>query len=273
MDTIDVFGSTGFIGKAFSNMYPDEIHEHSRDDDNPLYKNILYFISTTDNYNVHNYPTKDIETNLIKLIRVLENCKNTNTVFNFISSWFVYGNVVLPAKENSNCQPTGFYSITKKCAEDLLISYCKTFDIKYRILRLGNVYGKNDKGVSKKKNALQYLINEIKNNKDINLYHGGDFIRDYIHVDDVCRAIYTVLSNNMIYNDIINIGSGIPYKFINLMNFVKKQTNSTSKFITIEPTNFHKLVQVKDMYLNIDKLNSLGYSPKVDIYTGLKQLL
>lgn len=273
MDTIDIFGSTGFIGNAFCNMYPEEIHRHSRDDNQPLYKNILYFISTTDNYNVHNYPTIDIETNLIKLIKVLENCKDTNTVFNFISSWFVYGNVTLPAKEDSYCHPTGFYSITKKCAEDLLISYCKTFNIKYRILRLGNVYGKNDKGVSKKKNALQYLINEIKNNRDVNLYHGGNFVRDYIHVDDVCRAIYTILLSNTNYNDIVNIGSGTPYKFIDLMNYVKQQTNSTSNFITIEPTDFHKLVQVKDMYLNVDKLNNLDYNQTIDIYTGLKQLL
>ena len=59
----------------------------------------------------------------------------------------------------------------------------------YRIFRLANVYGPDDNGYIKKKNALQYLIGEIKNNNDIKLYYDGNFIRDYIYVNDVCRAI------------------------------------------------------------------------------------
>ena len=70
----------------------------------------------------------------------------------------------------------------------MLKSYCRTFDINYRILRLCNVYGDSDKGVSKKKNALQYLISQLQQNKDIDLYNDGMFYRDYMYVDDVCLA-------------------------------------------------------------------------------------
>ena len=57
---------------------------------------------------------------------VLQNIpKNSNTVFNFISSWFVYGkNNEIPFREDySQCNPTGFYSITKYCAEQLFKLY------------------------------------------------------------------------------------------------------------------------------------------------------
>ena len=47
-----------------------------------------------------------------------------------------------------------------------LISYCKTYNINYRILRLGNVVGVGDLGVSKEKNALQYLVDKIKSNNN-----------------------------------------------------------------------------------------------------------
>ena len=60
----------------------------------------------------------------------------------------------LPVNESQPCDPKGFYSITKKCAEDLLISFCNTFGVKYRIIRLCNVMGKGDKGASSKKNAI-----------------------------------------------------------------------------------------------------------------------
>ena len=269
---IDLFGGSGFIGSEFFNLYQDQTYVHPKNDNNPIYNNILYMISTTDNYNVFNDLYLDVNTNLIKLLSVLENCKNKNIIFNFVSSWFVYGDTELPASEELICTPKGFYSITKKCAEDLLISFCNTFDIKYRILRLSNVYGKSDKNFSKKKNALQYLIEELKNNNPINLYFGGQFIRDYTHVEDICEAIKLVISYGNV-NEIYNIGNGEPIVFREIIDFIKKETNSNSKINSIDQPDFHKMVQVKDMYLNVNKLKNLGYTPKYDLFNGIKTLL
>ena len=269
---IDLFGGTGFVGSNFYNLYKDEVYIHPRNHNVPYYKNILYMISTTDNYNVLEDPYKDINTNLIKLMDVLDNCKNKDIIFNFVSSWFVYGDTDLPAKETSYCNPKGFYSITKKCAEDLLISYCKTFNIKYRILRLANVYGNNDSGASKKKNALTYLINRIKNNEEINLYFNGNFIRDYIHVEDACKAIKLCLNKSQV-NDIYNIGNGEPIVFKDIIDYVVKCTNSKSNIIAIDQPEFHKIVQVKDMYLDTTKINNLGFKKSIDIYQGISKLL
>jgi nucleoside-diphosphate-sugar epimerase len=132
-------------------------------------------------------------------MNVLQNIpKNSDVVFNFISSWFVYGqNNEIPFREDhSKCNPTGFYSITKYCAEQLLISFCETFNVKYRIFRLANVLGEGDSKISKKKNALQYLIKQITENKDVELYYGGKVLRDYIYVDDVCAAIKCCIKNS-----------------------------------------------------------------------------
>ena len=178
----------------------------------------------------------------------------------------------MPAKETSLCNPRGFYSITKKCAEDLVISYCKTFNLPYRILRLCNVYGPTDKGVSKQKNALQYLIKEIKNNNDINLYYDGDFIRDYMHVDDICRAIYLCLEKSD-HNQIINIGSGVAQNFKEIIDFAIAESNSSSKTSSIEAADFHKLVQVKDMVMDVSKLKELGFCQSIPIQDGIKQLI
>jgi len=269
---IDVFGGTGFIGSKFCDMYFDAC-PHARAHDVPVEKDVLYLISTTDNYNVLTDPHIDIDTNLNKLIDVLWNCRNVEDLtFNFVSSWFVYGECPLPAKEEYPCNPKGFYSITKKAAEDLLVSFCNTYKINYRILRLANVYGPGDKGVSKKKNALQYLVNEIKDGRDINLYHGGNFIRDYIHVEDVCRAIRLCVEKGPI-NQIINVGSGYPFKFKQIIDTVIYKTGYAGKVTAIEPTDFHKQVQVKDFYLDTTKLKELGYKPQIDINTGLSQLL
>jgi nucleoside-diphosphate-sugar epimerase len=271
-DKIDVFGSTGFIGSKFCELYPDESVKVPRECNVPTSKQILYLISTTDNYNVFSDLHVDINTNLNKLMDVLENCKGKDVTINFVSSWFVYGDTPLPAREDSKCNPTGFYSITKKCAEDLLISYCKTFGLKYRILRLGNVFGPTDKGVSAKKNALQHLINEIKAERDVNLYFNGYFYRDYIYVDDVCRAIKLCIDKSEC-DTIINVSNGKAVEFRALIDNVIRLTKSKSKINAVEQPPFHKLVQTKNMILNTNKLKSLGYKPSIDIESDIKLLV
>ena len=272
---ISVYGSTGFIGSNFCKLYQDKVIKIPRDQKDPESDDVLYFISTTDNYNVHSDPYIDINTNLTLLIETLEKCKKENLVFNFISSWFVYGNILLkngiePIKEDSICNPKGFYSITKKAAEDLLISYCNTFNIKYRILRLCNIYGKNA-SFSKKKNALQFLINELKYNRPIKLYHGGNFLRDFMHVDDTCKAIKTVLDKGKL-NEIYNISNNEPVVFRDAIDHIVKKFKSNSVIENIEPPEFHKKVQVKDMYLNSQKLFDLGYTPSYNIFQGLDEI-
>lgn len=271
MNKVSVFGGTGFVGGNYCKMFPKKILKIPREEREPKSKNILYFISTVDNYNVHANITLDVETNLKILCEVLDFCRNSDITFNFISSWFVYGETELPAKEEYYCKPTGFYSITKKAAEDLLISFCRTYGIKYRILRLCNVYGLNDGKVSKKKNAIQYMINLLKKNEDVNLYDNGEPIRDLMYVDDVCEAINLIIEEGE-HNQIYNIGSGIPVSIGEVIDIAKTKLNSKSKIGYIDAPEFHKIVQSKDFWMDVSKLKSLGFQQKISLDDGLQML-
>jgi len=276
MNQLSIYGSTGFIGSKYCNLFSDNI-SISRNKDEPETNDILYLISTIHNYNVFDDIKLDVNTNLIKLLDVIKSSHSKygqDFIFNFVSSWFVYGKTdSLPAKEDSVCNPQGFYSITKRTAEQLIISYCETFGIKYRILRLCNVYGDYDKKSSKKRNALQYLIEEVVKGNDINLYDCGENIRDFLHITDVCHAIKLVVDSDKTINSIINIGSGVPTKFIDVINYVKNKTNSQSEFNFIDPPHFHKVVQVQDMYLETTFLKSLGFNQSISIHEGADKLI
>jgi nucleoside-diphosphate-sugar epimerase len=270
MSKISVYGGTGFIGGTFCEMFPEEVVLVPRNNREPETNEVLYFISTTTNQSVFSNLHIDIDTNLSIFVDVLEKCKNKDITFNFISSIFVYGNDILNAKETDCCNPRGFYSITKRCAEQLLVSYCETFGIKYRILRISNVYGL-DKTVSSGKNVLGYMIGLLKENKDINLYGGGKFLKDYMFVDDVCRAIRVVLEKGN-QNEIYNIASGTSMLFVDIIQRAKDMIQSKSSLISISFPKEQEYLQIKNMSSNIDKLNGLGFNCNIDLETGLHML-
>ena len=153
---INLFGK-GYIGTEFVRQFGADVLVNYKFDYMPVSNKVLYTISTTDNYNVHEAPHLDIDTNLTTFITFLENMRKvfgTDSEITFLSSWFVYGaQEDLPVKEDASCHPKGFYSITKYAAEMLLESYCNTFGMKYRILRLCNVIGG---GTPSKKNVKYY---------------------------------------------------------------------------------------------------------------------
>lgn len=272
---ISVYGSTGFIGGRYLKMYSDGSIPISRSENAPQSKDVLYFISTTHNYNIFTEPHKDIDTNVTKLISVLEECRKNdpNTVFNFVSSWFVYGmNCSLNTKETDPCDPTGFYSITKRAAEQMLICYCRTFGMKYRIMRMTNIIGESDGGVSAKKNAIQYMIGLLKKNEPVKLYDDGCNIRDFMYVDDACRAIDVCIRNAPV-NEIINISNSEPVSIGDIIRYSKEKLDSQSELISIETPDFHRVVQVKDVCLNNEKLRSYGYEPSIHTVDGIDRIL
>jgi nucleoside-diphosphate-sugar epimerase len=284
MAIVNVFGGYGFVGSEYCNVSKGWIKNY-RDNYQVRSANCVYFISTVDNYNVHVDSLLDINTNLVVLVKVLDEYRKyvketgENGCFNFISSWFVYGQDsgfgegARGIPETDSCDPKGFYSITKRCAEQLLMSYCETFGLNYRILRLANVLGKEDKKVSAKKNALQYLLAEIASNRPVDLYDSGYFYRDYIDVRDCARAIDLVVQQGEI-NSIYNIGNGKPIIFRDIVRYARDAMDSASELRTIEQKEFHKKVQSsRSFFMDNTKLRELGYRPEYSIQQTIDDII
>ena len=273
METISIFGGTGFIGSKFSEKYPDAIIVPREKRESPT-PNIINFISTVDNYNILKDPYKDVLTNLIVFMEILDTNRRKwgdNLVFAQVSTWFVYGSTDLPAKETSCCNPTGAYSVTALAREQLLASYSKTFNINFRILRLGNVIGIGDKKISTRKNALQFMIRELAQGREINLYQNSA-IRDFIDVRDCVEAIHLVLEKGEL-NQIYNVANGQGHSVGDLVHTAWREAGFTGKINEVPVPEFHRIVQTPKMYLDIRKLKSLGYEKKHEIKDSVKELV
>ena len=267
---ISVYGSSGFVGSTFCGLYPNDVIEIPREQRKPESDNILYLISTTTNHNMLTDLTIDVDVNLRVLLETLEYCKNNQLTFNYVSTGFVYGSDIIDAKETDFCNPIGFYSITKRTAEQLIISFCQVNQVNYRILRIANTYG-HDKTISSKKNVLGFLINLMRENKELTLYNNGNDLRDYMHIIDVCRALKTIVDTGEL-NTVYNIASGNPLPFKKILERARDILNSKSVFTPVETPIFNQLVLPKNFSLNVDKLKSLGFSSSIDLNEGLQIL-
>ena len=263
--TLTLFGGTGIIGSYYRNLF--SCKHVPRGCATPLTKSVLYLISTTDNGNIYINPKIDIHTNLTLLATYLEKCRDNGvTTFNFVSSWFVYGSSYEKPSEENICNPKGFYSVTKYAAEKLVTEYCEAHDMNWRILRLGNVYGGPDKG-TKKRNALHYLIEYLKEDLPIEIYN--NLSRDYIHILDTCIGINVVCTTGKV-NTIYNIGTGIETSFISCIEKAKNYLKSKSHIKIVDPPGTYQ--QAVRFSLDCTKLYELGFVPFLTTTKGIKDL-
>lgn len=238
---------------------------------------VYHLASTVHNYHVLTDPYIDIETNLKGTIALLEKCKNLpkKPLFVFASTFFVYGNeyerTKKPIDEESRTDPLGLYPATKLCAENVITLYSRLYGIPYLIARFTNVYGAGENFSDSKKAALNFLIVKILHGEDITLYDGGNFVRDYIYVDDVIRAL--MFLEHKAKNDLFLVGYGEPVSFRSIIDYALKETGSASKIQTVQAPEFHKAVGIKNFVADTDKINALGWRAQIGYTQGVRKII
>ena len=149
----------------------------------------------------------DLKINVIGLKNILNACKiNNKLIFIFLSSVSLYKSSLRKVNEKSDLEILSFYNLHKLFCEKL-INYFTTFSKnKFIILRLSNVYGDIDN--KKRDFFLNSCLNIIKNN-NLKIFSHGKYIRDFLHLDDVSKAILSIFKkkiNNKL--QIYNLGYG-----------------------------------------------------------------
>ena len=234
---------------------------------------VIHCASTVDNYNILSEPYLDVDTNLIGTIALLEACKEHRPRFLYVSTYGVYGNLAtLPANEESRCEPLGTYPATKLCAEQFCGVYGRLHDFHYNICRLTNVYGPGDRFDNTKKGAFHYLIWNAMAGAPVNIYRSGDFVRDYVYIDDAVAALLTV-ARVAPAGELYLVGSGEPVRFGDLIESVHRQTGRRSAIGAMAPPRFHDVVGIVDFTADISKIKSLGWAPAVGYDEGIRRTI
>ena len=236
---------------------------------------IFHLAGTVDNYAIkEDKPYKDIEINCNGTIALLEACKKYNPKPRIVfgSTFFVNGNVdKLPVDMNSPCNPLGLYPATKLAAEHFCHIYYNLFDLNITIARFTNVFGPFEKSNNKKKAGFNFIINQAVKGEEIQIYNNGNFIRDYIYVEDVADACVTLAEKGET-NKVYYVGRGEFTKFRKLIDIIEEQIPNT-KIKIIEPPEFHKKVGITNFVCDNSDLKKLGWTPKFSLEEGIRKTI
>lgn len=152
---------------------------------------VFYLAAKTNIYESIANPNEFYAINVEPIITMLEFCKNQEIKPSIIFSGTVtvFGlTQKLPVNELYSENPLTIYDLHKLIVERYLKYYSDNYGIKSVSLRLANVYGPGPSSKSNGRGILNMMINKAINKEDLTIYGEGDFVRDYVYIDDVINA-------------------------------------------------------------------------------------
>ena len=289
MKRVIVTGANGFIGKKIMNYFSANGYVaqgwdvSSSEDNSVLEVNILNRKDVLEHLAAFNpeliihcagcadvsksieHPESDFEGNVIlthNLLFSLHELKMDDIGFIFLSSAGVYGNPrYLPIDEEMQLNPLSPYALHKVMCEEICVYFAKNYKMRVKIARIFSAYGSG-----LKKQIFWDMLNKYKKYGYIEMFGTGNESRDYIHVDDVVRALFLIANsddNHIIYN----VANGEEVKIKEVAEIFSDCLNISHDLI-----KFNGVVREGDPLnwkADISRIERIGYKKNIEMTEGL----
>ncbi len=171
-------------------------------------------------------PLAYLKTNVEGTYNILEASKNLNTDQIIVTSTSeTYGSAQkVPIKENHRLIGQSPYSASKISADQIAISYWRSFKLPVKIIRPFNTFGPRQSNRA----VIPTIINQALKNKNISLGNVKT-TRDYTYVTDICEAYLEIIKSKKIFGEPINVGSNNEFKIENIAKKIIKKINPNLK--------------------------------------------
>jgi len=201
-------------------------------------------------------PLISARTNILGTVQALNLCRKYK-IKRFIHASSIY------ADSNQG----GFYSCSKRAADDYVEEFYKSYKLNYTILRYGSVYGPR----SDKSNGVRKILDKaIWKNKIV--YMGSSkAVREYINVLDAARASADVLKKSFKNKCIILTGHK-SHKINEVLEFIAKTLKINSKVIFKNEKNSQHYVKKPNPYL-MKRGKKFKFTKMIDFKKGINFLI
>jgi len=212
-----------------------------------------------------------VKTNVLGTQMLLEAVKDVGIKrFHHISTCEVFGDLALDEdrafKEDDAYRPKTPYNSSKAGANHEVMAYYHTFNIPVTISHCSNNYGPYQ---FPEKVIPRFIANAI-DNKELPLFKSSKNKREWLHVQDHCKAIDMIIEKGKI-GEAYNIGSGIEKNIEEISEAILTRLNKPDSLKTyIEDRPGHD----RRYLLDITKIKEeLGWQPEIDFEKGMDELV
>ena len=210
------------------------------------------------------------KTNIIGTQVLLDACrKHAVKRFHQISTDEVYGDLPLESQnvcfnEESALNAASPYAASKAAADIMVLSYYKTYGLNATVSRCSNNYGP----YHFPEKLIPLAICRAYENKTIPVYGTGENMRDWIYVEDHCRAVALALQNGRA-GEIYNIGSRNEKSNLETVEMILNNLGKSKKLIDFVKD---RLGHDKRYCIDFSKAEKkLGWHPETEFGIGIKK--
>ena len=217
-------------------------------------------------------PSLFLQTNIIGTSVLMDAARRAGNIrFHQISTDEVYGDLPLDRKnlfftETTPLHTSSPYSSSKAAADLLALSYHRTYGLPVTISRCSNNYGPYH---FPEKLIPLMIINALKG-KSLPVYGQGINVRDWLYVEDHCRAVDLILHKGRI-GEVYNVGGHNEMRNIDIVRIILRQLGKSEDLITfVEDRKGHDLRYAIDPH----KISSeLGWLPETTFEEGISKTI
>lgn len=225
----------------------------------------------------------DYEHNVHLTISILNSIKNLkiNITYIFIGTATQVGFTRIKKSISLKhiSSPLTVFDLNKQYCEDLIKIYKKKFNINAFTLRLSNVFGPGKK-VDNNRGIINKIINNAININEVTVYGNGGYVRDFIYIDDVVKAIYLAIKFKSKLNEnhyyYVSSGKGISFfQFVNQLKFFIYKNFQKSLFIKFKPwpKNTHPIDKRSFVGNNKSFKNITGWNPEKNLLVNFMKYI
>lgn len=200
---------------------------------------------------------------------ILSLSKNTGVkrVF-YTSSSEVYGEPVeFPQNEHTTPLNSRLpYAIVKNVGEAYLRSFKKEYDLDFTIFRLFNTYGPKQSSDF----VITKFLSAALKDKEISIYGDGMQTRTFCYIEDHLDATTNAFYNNLVVNDVANIGTDKEITILDLAKEIIRITNSRSKLIHLPALKEGDMTRRQPDITKMLELLNRSFTPLED---GIKSII
>ena len=174
-----------------------------------------------------------------------------------------------PVKENTMPNPVSPYGAEKLAMEHYITAFSNVYNLNSICLRFFNVYGANQSNAYA--GVITKFMNNIANNKQLEIFGDGKNTRDYVYIDDLIQGIEKSLKKlKGKRGNTYNIGGGHSYSVNQLAKIILEVYGKDLKIIHKSPRKGDLRFSQASISLAKKELN---YLPKFSLKKGLTKML